>query len=105
MVGVAPLDLLDVGNATNMSFEAADEQPRWGSEVERLRSFARVIRFDPRGIGLSDPLGGAPQTCEGWAADAVAVMDAAGASGPAIIATGHAGPVAIFVAAMHPERV
>jgi class 3 adenylate cyclase len=103
--GAGTIDLVEVGNGTNMSFEAADDQPRWASYLERLGSFSRVIRFDPRGIGLSDPLGGAPQTCEAWAADCLAVIDAAGATAPALIATGHAGPVAIFVAATHPERV
>jgi len=105
VLGPGPIDVVEVGNGTNISFEAADDQHRWGSYVERLSAFARVIRFDPRGIGLSDPLGGLPQTCEAWAADTVAVIDAAGAPAPAFMATGHAGPVAIFVAATHPERV
>jgi class 3 adenylate cyclase len=105
MLGQGSIDLVEVGNGTNISFDAADDQPRWESYLERLGSFARVIRFDPRGIGLSDPLGGVPQTCEAWAADTVAVIDAAGAATPALMATGHAGPVAVFMAATHPERV
>ncbi len=105
MLGAGAIDLVEVGNGTNMSFEAAADQHRWESHLERLSGFARVIRFDPRGIGLSDPLGGVPQTCEAWAADTVAVIDAAGAAVPALMATGHAGPVAIFVAATHPQRV
>jgi class 3 adenylate cyclase len=103
--GSGPIDLLEVGNGTNISFDAANDQPRWEAYVGRLGDFARVIRFDPRGIGLSDPLGGARPTVEGWADDTVAVMDSAGAAVPALIATGHAGPVAIFVAATRPERV
>jgi hypothetical protein len=90
--GSAPIDLVEVGNGTNISFDAADDQPRWDAYVERLGAFARVIRFDPRGIGLSDPFGSATPSCEGWADDTVAVMDAAGVACPALTATGHAGP-------------
>jgi class 3 adenylate cyclase len=103
--GSGALDLVEVGNGTNMSFDATSDQPRWEAYVERLGAFTRFIRFDPRGIGLSDPLGGARPTYEGWGDDAVAVMDAAGASAAALIAAGHGGPPAIFVAATRPERV
>ena len=103
--GSGQIDLVEVGNGTSISFDATNDQPRWAAYVERLGAFARVIRFDPRGIGLSDPLGGARPTCEGWADDAVAIRDAASAAAPALIATGHSGPVAIFVAATRPERV
>jgi class 3 adenylate cyclase len=103
--GSGLIDLVEVGNGTNISFDAENDQARWEAYVERLGAFARVIRFDPRGIGLSDPLGGARPTCEGWADDAVAILDAAGAAAPALIAVGHSGPVAIFLAATRPERV
>ncbi len=103
--GSGAIDLVEVGNGTNVSFDAANDESRWTAYFERLAGFARIIRFDPRGIGLSDPLGGARPTFEAWGDDTVAVMDAAGAAAPALIATGHAGPAAIFVAATRPERV
>jgi class 3 adenylate cyclase len=105
VAGSGALDLVEVGNGTNMSLEAAADQPRWEAYVERLGAFARFVRWDPRGIGLSDPLGGATPTYEGWGDDAVAVMDAAGTASAALIAVGHGGPPAIFVAATRPERV
>jgi pimeloyl-ACP methyl ester carboxylesterase len=72
---------------------------------ERLGSFARVISFDRRGTGLSDPftVEHAPDL-ETRVADLAAVMDAAGASRAAIHSLSEGGPTAILFAAMHPER-
>src|SRR4051794_13230392 len=36
------------------------DNPRQAHFVRRLASFARVILFDRRGVGLSDPVAGAP---------------------------------------------
>ena len=56
--------------------DATAEQPRWQAYVDRLGSFCRLIRFDLRGIGLSDPLASSdPPTVEQWAGDALAVLD------------------------------
>ncbi|MBA3653224.1 MAG: adenylate/guanylate cyclase domain-containing protein [Actinobacteria bacterium] len=72
----------------------------------RLASFSRLIRIDRRGVGLSDPLlvGGAPPL-EQQAEDVVAVMAAVGSQRVALFGSGDAGPLAVFFAAMHPERV
>ena len=90
--------------------------PPWISQVEylwseaslagvmdRLTSFARVITFDRRGSGLSDPLEGAP-TLEEQMDDVLAVMDAAGSDEAAIVATLEGGPMAALFAASHPDR-
>ncbi len=90
--------------------------PPWISQVEylwseaslarvmdRLTSFARVITFDRRGSGLSDPLEGAP-TLEEQMDDVLAVMDAAGSEQAAIVATLEGGPMAALFAASHPDR-
>jgi class 3 adenylate cyclase len=71
--------------------------------MERLTSFARVITFDRRGSGLSDPLQGAP-TLEEQMDDVLAVMDAAGSDEAAIVATLEGGPMAALFAASHPDR-
>ena len=91
--------------------------PPWISQVEylwseasmaavmdRLTSFARVITFDRRGSGLSDPLQGAP-TLEEQMDDVLAVLDAAGSKEAAIAATLEGGPMAAVFAATHPDRV
>ena len=71
--------------------------------MDRLTSFARVITFDRRGSGLSDPLEGAP-TLEEQMDDVLAVMDAAGSEQAAIVATLEGGPMAALFAASHPDR-
>jgi class 3 adenylate cyclase len=90
--------------------------PPWVSQVEylwaepslervmaRLTQFARVITFDRRGSGLSDPFFGAP-TLEDQMDDVLAVMDAAGSESAAICGTLEGGPMAALFAATHPDR-
>jgi class 3 adenylate cyclase len=72
--------------------------------MERLTRFARVITFDRRGSGLSDPLAGAP-TLEEQMDDVIAVMNAAGSERAAIVGTLEGGPMAALFAATHPDRV
>ena len=72
----------------------------------RLGSFARVVLFDKRGVGMSDPLPSSNlPTLEEWADDVRAVLDAAGASRVAIIGKGSGGVMAMLFAALHPDRV
>jgi class 3 adenylate cyclase len=71
--------------------------------MDRLTSFARVITFDRRGSGLSDPFFGAP-TLEDQMDDVLAVMDAAGSERAAFVGTLEGGPMAALFAATHPER-
>jgi pimeloyl-ACP methyl ester carboxylesterase len=61
---------------------------------ERLESFARVVRYDQRGSGLSDPvaLDDLP-TLERWTDDLHAVIDAVGFVSPVLFAGSAAGPV------------
>ncbi len=90
--------------------------PPWISQVEylwsepslqrvmaRLTQFARLITFDRRGSGLSDPFFGAP-TLEDQMDDVLAVMDAAGSERAAIVGTLEGGPMAALFAATYPER-
>ena len=71
--------------------------------MERLTSFARLITFDRRGSGLSDPFFGAP-TLEEQMDDVLAVMDAAGSERAAFVGTLEGGPMAALFAATYPER-
>ena len=104
--GAGPLDLVNAGDGTLFSIDATDEQPRWQQWVDRLASFSRIIRFDHRGVGLSDPVGSAePPTIEQWAADAFAVMDSVGVDQAAILGCSMNGLLAMLLAASHPERV
>src|SRR3954447_3112038 len=70
---------------------------------ERLARFCRVILFDRRGSGLSDRVLSAP-TLEEQMQDILAVMDAAGSERAALMGFTGGGPLAVLVAATHPER-
>ena len=70
----------------------------------RLGSFARVVAFDKRGMGLSDRDVGA-YTIEGVAEDMVAVLDAVGWERAAVFGVSEGGTAATLFAATHPERI
>jgi class 3 adenylate cyclase len=73
---------------------------------ERLASFGRLIMYDKRGSGLSDPL--APDrlpTVEEWMDDVPIVLDAVGSEKAAVITNLGGGIMATTYAAAHPERV
>jgi class 3 adenylate cyclase len=91
--------------------------PQWLSNIEqywdhpaaayfmrRLASFSRLILFDKRGTGLSDP---APstQTLEERMDDVAAVMDAVGSERAVLLGASEGGPMAALYAATYPERV
>lgn len=86
--------------------DCMDEEPSMARFQRRLASYGRLIRFDPRGMGLSDR--GSPRdppTLAQWAEDALAVLDAVGTEHASVLAPyGHA-LVGITLAATHPDRV
>lgn len=105
VLGEGELDLLVLPYGVNVSIDAHDEEPHWKRFERRFGSFARAIRFDPRGLGLSDPLeAGSALTIEQWAQDAIAVLDAVSSERAALFATGGGGLVALMLCATHPER-
>jgi pimeloyl-ACP methyl ester carboxylesterase len=74
--------------------------------VERLASFARVVVFDRRGTGLSDPAAPSGEPFfEQSTDDLVAVLDAAASQRAALIGCDGGGPVALLAAGTHPSRV
>ena len=72
--------------------------------LEGLASFARVITFDRRGSGLSDPVSEAP-TLEERMDDVRAVMDAAGSERAALVGISEGVPMSVLFAATYPQRV
>ena len=101
--GEGPIDLVFVAGFIS-HVEAVWEEPLMRRFFERLASFARVINFDKRGQGLSDPVSGAP-ILEERMEDVRAVMDAAGSERAAVFAISEGGPLAMLLAATYPERV
>lgn len=74
--------------------------------MRRLEAVRRVIVFDRRGSGASDPVPlNAIPTWEVFAEDLTGVLDATGSKSAAVIGTDETGPISVLFAAMHPERV
>ena len=102
VVGDGPRDLVYVPTWISQ-VEHLWEEPMIARYFERLASFSRLILFDRRGAGLSDPVMNVP-TLEEQMDDVVAVMDAAGSERAAVYAQLEGGAMATLFAATHPER-
>jgi class 3 adenylate cyclase len=103
VTGDGPLDLLWIPTWISQAEHLWDE-PSIASTFDRITEFARLILWDRRGAGLSDPMVGAP-TLEQQMDDVLAVMDAAGSERPSVFATLEGGSMACLFAATYPERV
>src|SRR2546425_5876894 len=81
------------------------EEPRFATMLRRLSTLGRLIVFDKRGSGASDPLASAEPTWEDWADDIAAVMEAAGSKRASLVGVGDSGPLALLFAATRPKSV
>jgi class 3 adenylate cyclase len=102
VLGDGPIDLVWVPGLYN------DIESSWGLKhyarlFTRLASFARLMMFDKRGMGLSDRHVSAP-TLEDRMDDLRAVMDAVGSEKAALIGFSEGGPMSILYSATYPER-
>jgi class 3 adenylate cyclase len=105
VLGNGPPDILPIDYWFS-HVEAQWDVPPVAALRERLASFGRVIMFDKRGSGLSDPIPTAQlPLLETWMDDALAVLDAAGSERAVVIANMGGGLIATTLAAAHPERV
>jgi pimeloyl-ACP methyl ester carboxylesterase len=103
VVGDGPLDLVLVpGFVSHLDIDW--EEPRSAHALRRLASFARLIRFDKRGTGLSDRSVGLPDL-ETRMDDVRAVMDAVGSERAALYGYSEGGPMCCLFAATYPDRV
>jgi pimeloyl-ACP methyl ester carboxylesterase len=97
VTGDGPFDLVFVpGFVTHMELQW--KLPGFGDFLDSLASFARLIRFDKRGTGMSDPVSGAP-SLETRMDDARAVMDAAGSRRAAFYGLSEGAAMSILFAA------
>ena len=102
VVGEGPIDLvLVLGFTTHLELQW--ESPQFAHFFERIASFSRLILFDKRGTGLSDPVTEVP-TLEQRVDDVRAVMDAAGSQRAALFGISEGGPMSVLFAASHPDR-
>jgi len=104
VLGSSGPDLLYLSSGT-ISIGSIDDEPGYARFHQDLAAFARLIRMDLRGIGLSDPIDpSAPPSIEQWVGDAVAVLDAADSERAALCGADDGALVAMLMAATHPDR-
>lgn len=104
IVGKGPLDVVFIPGFVS-HVEHGWDDPRLAHFYRRLASFARLILFDKRGTGMSDPVPVEQlPTLEQRMDDARAVMDAAGSERAALVGVSEGGPLNLLFAATHPDR-
>ena len=102
MFGEGPINLVLVPFMVS-NVENYWEQSDFSRWLLRMASYARVVMFDKRGTGMSDPVSeqfGLDQRMD----DLRAVMDAAGMEQAAIIGMSEGGSLAALFAATYPDR-
>ena len=102
VIGEGPIDLVLVPGFVS-HVELAWEQPSLARLLTRLASFSRLIVFDKRGTGMSDPMTAAP-SMEARMDDIRAVMDAVGSSNAALFGISEGGSLSLLFARRHRER-
>jgi class 3 adenylate cyclase len=101
--GDGPIDLVFVtGFVSNIQYGL--ENPLVRKLYERISKFARLIRLDRRGTGLSDRPREVP-TLETRMDDVRAVMNDAGSERAVLLGTAEAAPLTLLFAATYPDRV
>lgn len=102
VLGDGPVDLVYVpGWISHLDFQWTD--PTIASFLRRLASFSRLIMFDKRGTGLSDPVGATPAFDERMD-DIRAVMDPVGSERAALLGFSEGTALSVLFAATYPER-
>ncbi|MGH9247309.1 MAG: alpha/beta fold hydrolase [Acidimicrobiales bacterium] len=102
VVGQGPPDLVfSPSFVTNLG--ATWDDPTYAAFLRRLASMARLILFDKRGTGLSDPALDFPTTRE-RSDDLVSVLDAAGSERAVLFGVCGGGGLCVQFAADHPDR-
>jgi pimeloyl-ACP methyl ester carboxylesterase/DNA-binding CsgD family transcriptional regulator len=102
VVGDGPTDLILVPGFVS-HVEVAWEEPRLAHFLNRLAAFSRLIVFDKRGTGMSDPVPAPPSMHERMD-DIRAVMDAADSRRATVFGISEGGTLSLLFARAHPER-
>jgi DNA-binding SARP family transcriptional activator len=103
VLGDGPLDVV-FAHAWFSHMEIGWEEPRYAAFLHRLATGRRLIIFDRRGMGMSDP---APPSVslDERAADIRAVLDDAGSAHAVVFGSCGSGPTAIALATAARDRV
>jgi pimeloyl-ACP methyl ester carboxylesterase len=102
VIGDGPLDLLFIPPFVS-HLDLYWAAPETAAFFSRLASFSRLILFDKRGTGLSDPVSGVA-TLEERIEDVHAVLNACASQRTAIFGLSEGGPMSLLFAATYPER-
>lgn len=103
-LGEGPIDLVSIGTYFS-NLESDWSNPTIARTQRSLAELGRLIRFDSRGTGLSDRLGGDRlPTLEERMDDFRAVLDAAHSERAVLVAFADGGPLGCMFAATHPAR-
>jgi class 3 adenylate cyclase len=103
VIGDGPQDVVMVPGYLS-HLELIWEIPQIVHMIERMATFSRLIMFDKRGSGLSDPVIGAP-TLDERIDDVRAVMNAVGSTQASLFGVSEGAPMSILFAATHPELI
>ncbi|MGH8183813.1 MAG: adenylate/guanylate cyclase domain-containing protein [Rhodanobacteraceae bacterium] len=105
VVGDGPANLLLV-NPMSRSIETLWDYPANAAMLEKLAHGRRLIVFDRRGCGISDPLSSdVPPTWEDWLEDILSVLDHLGAGEVSLLAERDAAAASMLFAGSHPDRI
>lgn len=104
-VGDGPRDVVLMPDWVS-HIEAFWDHSTFERPLRRMGARNRLILFDKRGVGLSDPV---PVeqilNVETWMDDLLTVLDACESRQAVLAGTGHGGQMALLFAATHPERI
>ena len=104
VLGDGPVDLVYL-QPWYSHIEIIWEEPRHERFLQTFASFSRLIIFDRRGSGMSDPMPiDRPPDMEARMDDARAVMDEVGSERAVIYGASESGALACLFAAAHPDR-
>lgn len=104
VVGSGPIDIVFVMGWVS-HLEYFWNEPSFASFLMRLSSMARLILFDKRGTGMSDPVPISElPTLDQRMEDVHAVMDAVGSKRAVLMGVSEGGPLCALFAATHPEH-
>jgi class 3 adenylate cyclase len=104
-VGEGPIDLV-LADQWISHQESQWDVPPVAELRRRLAAIGRLILFDKRGVGMSDPVPiQSLPSMDAWIDDVRAVMDAAHSERAALITTLGGGLMGLVFAATHPDRL
>ena len=101
VTGGGPVDVV-LSSYGSASIDSVWDSPPFSAFVDRIAQRCRVVLYDTRGIGLSDPINvDSPPSLEDQSDDLLSVLHAAGTTRAVVVGVGDGGPTAITFAHRH----